>query len=621
MFMKRLKNFLKEKLFRPNYFKRAIFFVLFDFIFFTFSYFISFSIRFSIGEVFSNFNLYKNFFPIFILSKILFLLIFDIYSFNWRYFSFNDALKVVFSLTLSQVISFYISLIFLKQEILSFLPRSVFFLDYFLSLWFLLTLRSLKRVYLSFQGKKDIEKRKKLIIYGAGDAGEQIVRDMLSRKSDYNPILFIDDDPNKKGNTIHGLKVVGGIDTIKSVMKENDCYSVLIAIPSIDSENLRRIFQSLEKNGCKEIKILPSVDSIVDGKVSSKDLKNIDITDLLGREKVSYDIEFICEYLKGENVLITGAAGSIGSEIVNQVIKFNASKVYALDINETELFYLKERIKRKYSKDIDVVFADVRDFYLIEKLIENEKISFVFHTAALKHVPICELFPYEAVKTNILGTFNLVKASKGKVKSFLYISTDKVVNPKSVMGATKRIGEIIVTSQKDPVTKFFAVRFGNVLGSRGSVIPIFEEQIKNGGPLTVTDKNMTRYFMTIQEAVTLCLEATGIAEGGETFMLDMGKPVKINDVAENIIRMYGYIPHKDIKIVYTGIRKGEKLHEELHGEEDKIEKTRFEKIYKLVDCNDRIEEKNVEKMVEDFKGSNGKVVDILKFYIKDFKYE
>ncbi|MDI6700347.1 MAG: nucleoside-diphosphate sugar epimerase/dehydratase [bacterium] len=621
MSIKNLKSFLKENLFRPNYFKRAIFFVFFDFILFTFSYFISFSLRFSIGEVFSNFHLYIKFFPIFIFSKILFLLIFDIYSFNWRYFSFNDALKVVFSLTISQIISFYISLIFLKKEILSFLPRSVFFLDYFLSLWFLLTLRSLKRFYISFQGKRDIEKRKKIIIYGAGDAGEQIARDMLSRKSDYNPILFIDDDPKKKGNTIHGLKVVGSIDNIKSVMKENGCYSVLIAIPSIDSENLRRIYQSLEKSGCKEIKILPSMDSIVDGKVSSKDVKNIDITDLIGREKVTYDLDLICEYLKGENVLVTGAAGSIGSEIVNQVVKFNASKIYALDINETELFYLKERMKRKYSKEIEMVLADVRDFDLLEKLIEKEKISFLFHTAALKHVPICENFPYEAVKTNILGTFNLVKAAKGKVKKFLYISTDKAVKPKSVMGATKRIGEIIVISQKDPKTKFFSVRFGNVLGSRGSVIPIFEEQIKNGGPLTVTDKNMTRYFMTIQEAVTLCLEATGIAEGGETFMLDMGKPVKINDVAENIIRMYGYTPHKDIKIVYTGIRKGEKLHEELYSEDDKIEKTRFEKIYKLVFFNDKIEEQNVEKMVEDFKDSDGKVIDILKSYIKDFKYE
>ncbi|MEO0304817.1 MAG: SDR family NAD(P)-dependent oxidoreductase, partial [candidate division WOR-3 bacterium] len=364
------------------------------------------------------------------------------------------------SLTFSQFISFYVSLFFLKNQILSFLPRSVFFLDYFFSLWFLLTLRSLKRFLLSFEGRKEIEKRKKIIIYGAGDAGEQIARDMLSRKSDYNPILFIDDDPKKKGNRIHGLKVVGGSDILKNVMKENDCYTVLIAIPSLDGENLQKIYRKLEKSGCKEIKVLPSVDSIVDGKVSSKDVRNIDITDLLGREKVSYDLGLIGSYLEGENVLVTGAAGSIGSEIVNQVIKFNASNIFALDINETELFYLKERMKQRYSKDIKIVLADIRDYASITQLIEKEKISIVFHAAALKHVPICEEFPYEAVKTNILGTFNLIKASKGKVKRFLYISTDKAVKPSSIMGATKRIGEMLVVSQEDPFTKFFAVRFG-----------------------------------------------------------------------------------------------------------------------------------------------------------------
>ncbi|MEO0299026.1 MAG: nucleoside-diphosphate sugar epimerase/dehydratase [candidate division WOR-3 bacterium] len=524
------------------------------------------------------------------------------------------------SLTFSQFISFYVSLFFLKNQILSFLPRSVFFLDYFFSLWFLLTLRSLKRFLLSFEGRKEIEKRKKIIIYGAGDAGEQIARDMLSRKSDYNPILFIDDDPKKKGNRIHGLKVVGGSDILKNVMKENDCYTVLIAIPSLDRENLQKIYIKLEKSGCKEIKVLPSVDSIVDGKVSSKDVRNIDITDLLGREKVSYDLGLIGSYLEGENVLVTGAAGSIGSEIVNQVIKFNASNVFALDINETELFYLKERMKQRYSKDIKIVLADIRDYASITQLIEKEKISVVFHAAALKHVPICEEFPYEAVKTNILGTFNLIKASKGKVKRFLYISTDKAVKPSSIMGATKRIGEMLVVSQEDPFTKFFAVRFGNVLGSRGSVIPIFEEQIKNGGPVTVTDKNMTRYFMTISEAVTLCLEATGIGEGGEMFMLDMGKPVKINDVAENIIRMYGYVPNKDIKIVYTGMRKGEKLHEELHREDEQTERTRFDKIFKILFV-EKIENNKIERMVEDFKNSDGNVRQILKSYIKDFRYE
>ncbi len=620
MFMKRLKNFLKEDLFKPSYLKRIIFFILFDLLLFIFSYFLSFSIRFSITEVFLNFNLYKNFLPIFIFSKLFLLFIFDIYSFNWRYFSFNDAVKLGISLTFSQFISFYVSLFFLKNQILSFLPRSVFFLDYFFSLWFLLTLRSLKRFLLSFEGRKEIEKRKKIIIYGAGDAGEQIARDMLSRKSDYNPILFIDDDPKKKGNRIHGLKVVGGSDILKNVMKENDCYTVLIAIPSLDRENLQKIYIKLEKSGCKEIKVLPSVDSIVDGKVSSKDVRNIDITDLLGREKVSYDLGLIGSYLEGENVLVTGAAGSIGSEIVNQVIKFNTSNVFALDINETELFYLKERMKQRYSKDIKIVLADIRDYTSITQLIEKEKISVVFHAAALKHVPICEEFPYEAVKTNILGTFNLIKASKGKVKRFLYISTDKAVKPSSIMGATKRIGEMLVVSQEDPFTKFFAVRFGNVLGSRGSVIPIFEEQIKNGGPVTVTDKNMTRYFMTISEAVTLCLEATGIGEGGEMFMLDMGKPVKINDVAENIIRMYGYVPNKDIKIVYTGMRKGEKLYEELHREDEQTEKTRFDKIFKIL-FTEKIENNKIERIVEDFKNSDGNVRQILKSYIKDFKYE
>lgn len=614
MLVKILKSF-----FQPTYYKRVFFFILLDILLFFLSYLFSFGIRFGIGEVLQNFHIYEIFLFLFILVKIFLFFLFDIYSLNWKYFSLKDALKIIFILTFAQILLFLIFLLLFKNRIIYFLPRSVFFLDYFFSLWFILFLRIFKRVFLIIKSSFVINDKKSIIIYGAGDAGEKIIRSMISSKGRYSPVAIIDDDPVKKGTKIHGIKVFGGMEVLKKLKNEFNCDSILIAIPSIDKDGLKKIYDFAQKIGFREIKILPSIERIINGEIGQHNIKNVDITDLLGREKVEVNIGLITGYLKDQKILVTGAAGSIGSEMVHQLIRFQPGKIYALDINETELFYLKERIKRKFSKDIEIILSDIRDFESIQKIIDEKNITIVFHAAALKHVPMCEEFPFEAVKTNIFGTYNLLKSSKGKVKRFLYISTDKAVNPVSIMGASKRIGEILVNSQSDPYTKFFVVRFGNVLGSRGSVIPIFEEQLKNGGPITVTDENMTRYFMTISEAVILSIEAAGLGKGGETFMLDMGKPVKIKDIAENIIRMYGYQPNRDIKIVYTGIRKGEKLFEELFSQEDLVEKTEFDKIFKIKDST-KFSEKEIEKMLKDFNDEK-RIVDTFKFYLKEFKHE
>lgn len=621
MSFQKFSNSFFHNLFKPTYLKRFFFFVFSDVVIFLLSYILSFSIRFSINELVSQYETFNLFLPIFIFSKIIMLLLFDIYAISWKYFSMNDALKMFCAILFAQIIAYISAYIFFRNHFIIILSRSVFFLDFFISLFFLVSLRSFKRIMILMMNKKS-ESKEKIIIYGAGDGGEQMLREMLKKESTYDPVAILDDNKNKWSMRIHGIPILGGLQEIKKVMKKSGAKAVLIAIPSINKEKLKEIFKYLEKEEIKDIKILPSVQELLSRKLTLNNVKNIDITDLLGRESINLDKAQIGAYLRNQVILVTGACGSIGSEIFKQVLEYEPQKILALDINETELFYLDNKTPNELKSKVEMVLADVREKERVDEIFRDNNIDIVFHAAALKHVSMCEKFPLEAIKTNIQGTYNLVNASMNKVKRFLFISTDKAVNPSSIMGGTKRIAEFIVTSSGIGKTIFSSVRFGNVLGSRGSVLPIFEEQIKSKKPVTITHPDMKRYFMTTKEAVQLCLETAGGAKGGEVFILDMGEPILIREIAENMIKMYGYKPYKEIKIIFTGKRKGEKIFEELFRAEERVKNTRFEKIFRVIGSN-RIEYSLIQGIVNEFLRieNHEKAKDLLQKYISGFKYE
>jgi FlaA1/EpsC-like NDP-sugar epimerase len=398
--------------------------------------------------------------------------------------------------------------------------------------------------------------------------------------------------------SIHGIKVLGTRNDIPTLLKANAVDEVLIAIPSFRSKEIRAVVEIIRNSGGPaKIKIIPGILDLVDGNVTLSDIKEVRVEDLLGREKVEIDFAAIRAFLNRKRVLITGAGGSIGSELARTVLQFEPRSTGLLDIDETELFYLMNRF-RGAAAEIVPVIGDIRDKKKMEDVFAKIRPEIVLHSAAYKHVPILESYPEEAVKTNILGTRILGDlALKYKIEKFVYISTDKAINPTSVMGSTKRVGEEMLRALYGRNgTKFISVRFGNVLGSRGSVIPLFEDQIKRGGPVTVTHPEMKRYFMATSEAVLLVLEAAAIGEGGETYVLDMGEPIKILDLAREMIRLSGHEPDVDIPIVFSGLRPGEKLFEELLGAEEGSEPTEHARIFKARNPRVRPEDEMVLKI-------------------------
>jgi FlaA1/EpsC-like NDP-sugar epimerase len=471
-------------------------------------------------------------------------------------------------------------------------PRSILISDYILSLLLLGSLRISKRVYL--EGIKrtlrlDTEKRRVLVI-GAGHAGEQIVREMLRNKnSSYLPVGFIDDDPAKQGINIHGIRVLGKREDIPDNIKKGRIDEALIAIPSASSKQIKNIVEIIrESKSIEKIRILPSITDLLDGKVTITDIHEIRLEDLLGRDQRDIDFKAIQEFAHDKKIMITGAAGSIGFEIVKAVLQFAPKTLILLDNDDTEIFNLLERLRLSEDKIIPVI-GDVRDESKIKSVFNKYAPQIVMHSAAYKHVPLLEFFPEEAVKTNVLGTKILAELSLNSgVEKFVLISTDKAINPVSVMGATKRVGEELLKAlSSNNKTKFISVRFGNVLGSRGSVIPIFHEQIKRGGPVVVTHPEMKRYFMSISEAVLLVLESAASGLGGEVFVLDMGEPIKIVDLAKEMIRLSGHEPDIEIPIVFSKVRPGEKIFEELFGTEEDVEPTACKKILKIKDTKRR----------------------------------
>ena len=434
-------------------------------------------------------------------------------------------------------------------------------------------------------------KNKRIVIVGAGDAGVQLLKEIKNNPSlKYEPVCFVDDNPHKMGRSILGVKIAGPVDKIGHIVKNNRIEKIIIAMPSIKASDKKRIVEKCSETKCK-VKILPGIPLILKPQDEKTELmgrlRNIDVEDLLSRDSIKVNEVDIESYIKGKNVLVTGGGGSIGSEICRQAVNFGAKKLVILDNYENNAYDIEQELKRDYGYTPQVEIITVRerdtlDRFFSEYIRANGKIDVVFHAAAHKHVPLMEHNPDQAVMNNVLGTYNVAQmCDRYGVDRMILISTDKAVNPTNVMGATKRACEMVVQAmnRKSKHTIYAAVRFGNVLGSNGSVIPLFKKQIEKGGPVTVTHPDIIRYFMTIPEAVSLVLNAGGMAKGGEIFVLDMGDPVKITDLAENMIKLAGLTIGKDIDIEFTGLRPGEKLFEELLMAEEGLEKTGSDKIF------------------------------------------
>ncbi len=469
-------------------------------------------------------------------------------------------------------------------------PRSIFLLNYFLAVSFISISRIFVRIYFShFQSFSKIPKnrsQKRIILIGAGRTGDKIAREVLNtRNSLYKIVGFVDDDPHKKGAILHGYKVLGRVDELTHLTLAFD--EILITAPTATGDQIRQIIKECKATG-KVFKTVPGLAELIDKDVSIKMIRDVSYTDLLRRDEVKLDKNSIGKLLKGKRVLITGAGGSIGSELVRQCLTFNPSKLICVDNCEENLFTItNESEKIKANTLLKPVLGDVRDKIHLEKIFNDNRPQIVLHAAAYKHVPIQELHPWAAVKTNVGGTVNMVQYSdKYKVEKFVLVSTDKAVNPVNVMGATKRLAERCIQSiNKTSDTEYFAVRFGNVIGSSGSAIPTFQKQINTGGPVTITHPEMSRYFMSIPEASQLILQAAAIGGGGKIFLLEMGKPIKIVQIARDLIRLSGFEPDHDIPIVYTGLRPGEKLYEELQTTEENVIHTDHKKIMILKDGN------------------------------------
>lgn len=506
--------------------------------------------------------------------------LFGLYNKMWRYASIQELLGIFWASTVSGILSFVI-LWGIKINI----PRSVILLTWMLSIFLIGGSRFAYRVFRENQTKKrndqDQKSKKRLMIIGGGNAGANLVKELIQNPNiQYKPILIVDDADWKLNNKIFNVPVKGNTNQIPKLVKEEEIDEIIIAIPSANKTRLKEILNICQSTNAI-IKILPSINDLINGKAELNQVRDVEVEDLLGRDEVILDTSGIESYIKDQICLITGGGGSIGSEIVRQLVKYKPREIVVLDIYENNAYDLQQDLKRHYPDlNLRIVIASIRDKDRLHRIFDEINPSVVFHAAAHKHVPLMEENPSEAVKNNIFGTLNVAQcAHEHKVKRFILISSDKAVNPTNIMGATKRIAELIIQSlDKQSDTEFVAVRFGNVLGSNGSVIPLFKNQIQEGGPITITHPDITRYFMTIPEAARLVIQAGAIAKGGEIFVLDMGEPIKIVHLAEQLIKLSGYKPYEEIQIEFIGLRPGEKLYEELLLEEEGLESTQQEGI-------------------------------------------
>jgi len=619
---------------------RFLFFCFWDLLIVTLSLYLSFLVHFDFNFQVPYTDLLREVLLYFVVIKIGFLVIFRIYKITWRYVGVADLLNIVLAVVVAEMTLLILSLpnSFFHLPITG-IGKRVFLVDGFFTLAFISGLRISKKLYLEVIREKGAgRKGKRTLIVGAGNTGEMLVRDMARNGfADFYPIGFLDDDRTKAGTSMHGVRVLGNLGRMGEAIARERVEAVIIAIPSLNHRTLRELYDSARKLKVGTVKVVPRIYDFDRPDINLKGLEDISIEDLIGRQIISVDYRGIRKFLEGKAVLITGAGGSIGMEIVTQVCAFGPRRLVLFDIDETELHNLGLRLTRLFphlSGEIEYVTGDVRDELRVREVFAKYRPEIIFHAAAYKHVPMMEYNPREAAKVNIFGTYNIARATvESGAETFVMISTDKAIRPTSVMGATKRMAEFICRSFNelnrdsaqlncppplenrdsaqftesscpdnwghdpefqgirvmspiipnpsvpDTATRFMSVRFGNVLGSRGSVLPLFLEQLKHGGPLTVTDPEMKRYFMTIPEAVSLVLQASTLGKGGEVFVLDMGEPVKIVRIAEELIRLHGMEPNRDIDIEFTGLRPGEKLFEEILTAEEGTDASCHEKIF------------------------------------------
>ncbi len=502
--------------------------------------------------------------------------LYGLYQRMWHYARIQDLLAIVGAVSVASALNF---IAFLALDI-SF-PKSIFLISWMLEIGGIGLSRMMYKI--SFGGRSG-ETIKRVLILGAGDGGALLVRELESHPSKVKTKIvgFLDDDTKKIGSKLAGIPVLGAIDELDAWVERKPVDEIIIAIPSADGDTIRRMTAACRKSGCK-VRIMPGLYDMISDQVSAKALRDVNLEDLLRRAPIHLDFERITGYIAGKTVLITGAGGSIGSELARQISQVGSRRILLLGRGENSIYLIHQELTARYpNQEYYPIIANITDRNRMEEVFREYQPEVVFHAAAHKHVPLMEMQPAEAVHNNVLGTKNVAElADSYKSEIFVLISTDKAVNPTSVMGATKRTAELVLQDiNAESQTKYVTVRFGNVLGSRGSVVPLFEKQIAEGGPVTITHPEITRYFMTIPEAVQLVLQAGSQAEGGEVFLFDMGKPIKIKDMACDLIELHGLVPNQDIKITYTGLRPGEKLYEELLTAEEGTTSTKHKKIFK-----------------------------------------
>ncbi|MFH1181037.1 MAG: nucleoside-diphosphate sugar epimerase/dehydratase [bacterium] len=605
---------------------RKVFFLAADAVSICFAVFLAFLVRFE-GQIPERY--FFNIYGIIVLFLIFFLpafFLFRLYSFSWAYVSAQELVSLTKAVFLAFPLLLFFFFVLRSQELFSGFPRSTLLMSFIFIFIFSGAIRFAKRIYFQiFKGESGQKER--ILIVGAGAAGEQILRSILnSRESNYLPVGFLDDNPSKQEILIHGIKVLGKIKDIPMIVEKKEIEGIIIALPSAGSKTIKQAIELARQAKLKKIRIVPSLGEIISGQVSLANVRGVEMEDLLGREPVSLDKNEISGFLDQKKVLVTGAAGSIGSELCRQISKFNPARLLILDQDETGIFNIDEELKDKFPNlEITAFVADIYDDKKISKIFREFRPEIVFHAAAYKHVPLMEANIDEAVKNNVFGTKNIARAAlENKAEKFVFISTDKAVKPISVMGATKRIGEMICQSlNQKGETRFISVRFGNVLDSRGSVIPIFREQIRKGGPVEITDPGMKRYFMLTSEACLLVLQSGAMGQGGEVFILDMGKPVEILSLAKEMIRLSGFESDKDIPIVFTGIRPGEKLVEKILTAKENTLATKNQKIFvsRLSPLNEAVLNEGLKKLSDGIEDQDvEKIAAVLSSFISTYHH-
>lgn len=562
---------------------RIVLLVILDLLIITVSGFLALYIRFDFQ--FSKMEMMYvdrelKYLPLSLTITLLLFVLFKLYRSVWRFASANEFLNVISACSASILIQIVI-MSFMKMR----MPVSYYLMKYVILIVGVGSLRFAYRILRMIQEKRmglRKDSRRNTMVVGAGEAGAMIIKEFQnSRYLDQKVCCVIDDNEAKQGKYIRGVKIMGGRDDIRFLAHELQIDEIIVALPSAPQAQVKEILQICQETGC-ELKVLPGLYQMINGEISVSKLRKVEIEDLLGREPIKLQVDSVMGYVAGKVILVTGGGGSIGSELCRQIAAHNPKRLIIVDIYENNAYDIQQELKRKSPElDLVVLIASVRNTHRMNSIFETYRPDIVYHAAAHKHVPLMEDSPNEAIKNNVFGTYKTAKAAdKFGVQRFVLISTDKAVNPTNIMGASKRICEMIIQMMNHhSKTDFVAVRFGNVLGSNGSVIPLFKKQIEQGGPVTVTHPEIIRYFMTIPEAVSLVLQAGALAKGGEIFVLDMGEPVKILDLAKNLIRLSGYKPFEDIAIEFTGLRPGEKLYEELLMSEEGLQETENKLIH------------------------------------------